>query len=142
MKVITATIRLHIPAGQALPKPPLASMVAQKGVNIGLFCKDFNAKTSGITLGTPLPTVITVFADKSYSFITKSPTMTFLIKQAANITSGVAHKRLGFVGKITKSQVTQIASVKSSDSNAYNQFGMERMVEGSAKSMGIEVVEG
>lgn len=139
MKTISSAIRLHIPAGQAAPKPPLASVLAQRGVNIGLFCKDFNAQTANAGLGTPLVVDVTIFSDKTYKFTAGAPTMTHLIKNALGIKSGAKDKRSGFVGKLTNEHIEKIIDAKMSGTNSYTREGVLNMIAGTAKSMGVEI---
>jgi large subunit ribosomal protein L11 len=141
-KKITGYIKLQIPAGKANPSPPVGPALGQRGVNIMEFCKAFNAATQGVEPGSPIPVVITVYADKSFSFVTKTPPVSYYIKKAAKVQKGSKETRKGpFVGKITLSQINEIAKVKMQDLNAIDIEGAARMIKGSAESMGIEVVE-
>ncbi len=142
-KKIDGYIKLQIAAGKANPSPPVGPALGQKGVNIMEFCKAFNAATQKMEPGTPVPVVITVYSDRSFTFITKLPPVSFYVMKAANLQSGSKTPgRGGFVGKIKKSQVKQIAEQKMPDLNANDIEGAMNMIAGSARSMGIEVVEG
>jgi len=141
-KEITGYINLIIPAGKANPSPPIGPALGQHGVNIMEFCKAFNAKTGDMEAGTPIPVVITVYKDKSFTFITKMPPNTHFIKKAAKITSASKNPgRDAPVAKITKKQIREIAEVKMVDMNAASVDAAMKTLEGSARSMGIEVVE-
>lgn len=139
-KQITGTIKLQIPAGQANPAPPVGPALGQRGVNIMEFCKAFNAKTKGQE-GMVIPVLITVFSDRSFTFITKSPPATALLKQASGIAKGSPHPSKESVGSVTKAQVMEIAKTKMIDLNAYDINAAMRIIEGSAKSIGIKVVD-
>ena len=142
-KKITGYIKLQVKAGQANPSPPIGPALGQRGVNIMEFCKAFNAKTDAMEKGTPIPTVITVYADRSFSFITKTPPASFLIKQAAGLKSGSTTPGKGAaVAKIKQSQIRSIAEVKMPDLNANSIEMAMKTIEGSARAMGLEVVEG
>ena len=138
-KKITGMIKLQIPAGQANPAPPVGPALGQHGVNIMAFCKEFNAKTKDQP-GMIIPVVITVFADKSFTFITKSPPASVLLKKAAGITAGSKEPNKEKVGKVTRKQVLEIVKIKLKDMNATNEEAAFRIVSGTARSMGIEVV--
>ena len=138
-KKITGQIKLQIPAGQANPAPPVGPALGQHGVNIMAFCKEFNAKTKD-EAGMVIPVVITVYQDKSFTFITKSPPASVLLKKAAGIASGSKTPNKEKVGKVTKQQVEEIAKTKLPDLNAADLPAAVRVVEGTARSMGIEVV--
>ncbi|PLX30183.1 MAG: 50S ribosomal protein L11 [Alphaproteobacteria bacterium] len=140
-KKIQGYINLIIPAGKANPSPPIGPALGQQGVNIMEFCKGFNAATGNEEPGTPLPTVITVYADRTFSFITKKPPASYLIKQAIKLNKGSQAPGRLFVGQITKAQVLDIAEKKKDDLNAADIDAAGRMIEGSARSMGVEVVE-
>jgi large subunit ribosomal protein L11 len=140
-KKIVGYIKLQVPAGKANPSPPVGPALGQRGLNIMEFCKAFNAQTQKVEPGLPLPVVITAFADKSFSFIIKTPPTTVLIKKAAGIESGSPRPHTDKVGKITRAQAEEIARVKMPDLNAANLEAAVRSVAGSARSMGI-VVEG
>ncbi|PIP79288.1 MAG: 50S ribosomal protein L11 [Ignavibacteria bacterium CG22_combo_CG10-13_8_21_14_all_37_15] len=137
-KKITGYIKLQIPAGKANPSPPVGPALGQKGVNIMEFCKQFNAKTSGQE-GLIIPVVITVFSDKSFTFITKTPPAAVLLKKAAKIEKGSAESNKIKVGKVAKSQVEEIAKLKMPDLNANDVEHAISMVAGTARSMGITV---
>jgi large subunit ribosomal protein L11 len=141
-KKITGYIKLQVPAGKANPSPPIGPALGQRGVNIMEFCKAFNAQTGDQEPGTPLPTVITVYADRSFSFETKSPPATYFIKKAANLKSGSKEPGKAVAGKIKRSQLAEIATAKMKDLNATDIESATRIIEGSARSMGLEVVEG
>ncbi|WNO53138.1 50S ribosomal protein L11 [Stakelama saccharophila] len=141
-KKITGYIKLQVPAGTANPSPPIGPALGQRGVNIMEFCKAFNAATGDLEKGAPIPTVITVYADRSFSFTTKTPPATFLIKKAANIKSGAKEPGKNTIGKIKRSALQQIAETKMKDLNANDMDAATRIIEGSAKAMGLEVVEG
>ncbi len=142
-KKITGYIKLQVKAGAANPSPPIGPALGQRGVNIMEFCKAFNAKTAELEKGTPIPTVITVFADRSFSFVTKTPPASFLIKQAAGLKAGATTPGKGAsAGKIKQSQLRSIAETKMSDLNANSIEMAMKTIEGSARSMGLEVVEG
>jgi large subunit ribosomal protein L11 len=138
-KKVTGQIKLQIPAGQANPAPPVGPALGQHGVNIMGFCKEFNAKTKDAG-GMIIPVVITVYQDKSFTFITKSPPASALLKKAAGIASGSKVPNKDKVGKVTKKQVLEIVKIKMSDMNANNEEAACRIVAGTARSMGIEVV--
>jgi large subunit ribosomal protein L11 len=142
-KKITGYVKLQVKAGMANPSPPIGPALGQRGVNIMEFCKQFNAKTDGIEKGTPIPTVITVFADRSFSFITKLPPASYLLKQAAGLKSGGTTPGKGAaVAKIKQSQIREIAEKKMPDLNANSIEMAMKTIEGSARAMGLEVVEG
>jgi large subunit ribosomal protein L11 len=137
-KKITGYIKLQIPGGKANPSPPVGPALGQHGVNIMEFCKAFNAKTQADD-GTIIPVVITVYADKSFSFITKTPPVPVLIKKALGITSGSGVPNKNKVGKLTKEQVKEIAQKKMPDLNAASLEAAMNTVEGTARSMGVEI---
>jgi large subunit ribosomal protein L11 len=141
-KKIAGYIKLQVPAGAANPSPPIGPALGQRGVNIMEFCKAFNAATNDLEKSMPIPTVITVFADKSFTFITKSPPATFLIKKAANLKSGSKEPGKVSAGKIARSKLTEIAQLKMADLNANDLDAATKIIEGSARAMGLEVVEG
>ena len=141
-KKITGYIKLQVPAGKANPSPPIGPALGQRGVNIMDFCKAFNAQTGDFEVGTPLPTIITVYADRSFSFVTKTPPATYLIKKALNLKSGSKEPGKASAGTIKRSQLAQIAEVKMKDLNANDIDSATRIIEGSARAMGLEVVEG
>ncbi|MBC7533606.1 MAG: 50S ribosomal protein L11 [Oligoflexus sp.] len=137
-KKIVGFIKLQIPAGKANPAPPIGPALGQRGVNIMAFCKEFNAKTTK-QVGSILPTVITVFADKSFSFITKSPPASDLLKKAAKLESGSKTPGTAVAGSVTLAQVKEIAKTKMEDLNAYEEDAAVKIILGSARSMGLEV---
>ena len=141
-KKITGYIKLQVPAGSANPSPPIGPALGQRGVNIMEFCKAFNASTQELETGMPIPTVITVYADRSFTFVTKTPPASFLIKKAANLKSGSKEPGKASAGKITRSKVAEIATAKMKDLNANDIEAATRIIEGSARAMGLEVVEG
>jgi large subunit ribosomal protein L11 len=140
-KEVTAYIKLQVKAGEANPSPPVGPALGQQGVNIMEFCKAFNAKTSDIEKGLPIPVVISVYGDKSFTFITKTPPASILLKKAAGITSGSAVPNKTKVGTVTLAQVEEIAKTKMEDLNATNLETAVKIISGSARSMGL-VVEG
>ena len=137
-KEVMGQIKLQIPAGQATPSPPVGPALGQHGVNIMEFCKAFNAKTQGQE-GSIIPVIIEVFKDRSFSFITKSPPASAMLKQAAGIAKGSSNPSKEFVGTVTQEQVKEIAKVKMEDLNAEDIEAAMRIVSGSAKSMGLKV---
>jgi len=139
-KKIKAVIKLQIPAGKANPAPPVGPALGQHGVNIMAFCKEYNARTSS-QVGTIIPVEITVYQDQSFTFITKTPPATDLLKKAAGIEKGSGEPGREVVGQVTRQQVREIAELKMKDLNALDTEGAERMIEGSARSLGIEVVD-
>ncbi|MEK6638012.1 MAG: 50S ribosomal protein L11 [Pseudomonadota bacterium] len=141
-KKITGYIKLQVPAGAANPSPPIGPALGQRGVNIMEFCKAFNAATADLEKSMPIPTIITVFADKSFSFITKTPPATFLIKKALGLKSGSKEPGKASAGKITRAQLNDIAEIKMKDLNANDLASASKIIEGSARAMGLEVVEG
>ena len=140
-KKVTAEIRLQIPAGAANPAPPVGPALGQAGVNIMEFCKQFNAATQS-QAGMVIPVVITVYQDRSFTFITKSPPASILIKKAAGLASGSKLPGREKAGKITRSQIKQIVQTKGKDINAHSEAAAMRIIEGTARSMGIEVIDG
>jgi len=141
-KKITGYIKLQVPAGIANPSPPIGPALGQRGVNIMEFCKAFNASTQELEKGAPIPTVITVYADRSFSFATKTPPASFLLKKAAKLKSGSKEPGKVSAGTIRRSQVAQIAEAKMTDLNANDIEAATRIIEGSARAMGLQVVEG
>jgi large subunit ribosomal protein L11 len=137
-KKVTGIIKLQIPAGQANPAPPVGPALGQQGVNIMAFCKEFNAATQK-EAGMIIPVVITVYQDKSFTFVTKSPPAASLLKKAAGIAKGSGVPNRDKVGKVTRQQLLEIVKVKAKDLNADNEDHAIRMVAGTARSMGIEV---
>jgi large subunit ribosomal protein L11 len=141
-KKIEGYIKLQVPAGSATPSPPIGPALGQRGVNIMEFCKAFNASTQEMDKGMPIPTVITVYADRSFSFVTKTPPASFLIKKAANLKSGSKEPGKVSAGTIKRSQLAEIATTKMADLNANDIEQATKIIEGSARSMGLQVVEG
>ncbi|WP_120716486.1 50S ribosomal protein L11 [Tsuneonella amylolytica] len=141
-KKIDGYIKLQVPAGTANPSPPIGPALGQRGVNIMEFCKAFNAATGDMDKGMPIPTVITVYADRSFTFVTKTPPASFLIKRAANLKSGSKEPGKVTAGTIARSKLAEIAETKMADLNANDIEMATRIIEGSARSMGLEVVEG
>ena len=138
-KKVIAEIKLQIPAGQANPSPPVGPALGQHGVNIMEFCKSFNAQTKGQE-GAIVPVVVTIFTDRSFSFITKSPPAPILLKKAAGIAKGSAEPNRNRVGQVTREQIREIAQLKVKDLNSYDLDAAMKTIEGTARSMGIEVV--
>ncbi len=138
-KKIIGYIKLQVPAGKANPSPPIGPALGQRGLNIMEFCKAFNAQTQGMEPGMPLPVVITAYADKSFTFVMKTPPASILIKKAAKIETGSARPHTDKVGKITRAQAEQIAKLKMPDLTAADLEAAVRTIAGSARSMGIEV---
>jgi large subunit ribosomal protein L11 len=140
-KKVTGIVRLQVPAGAANPAPPIGPALGSQGVNIMAFCKEFNAATQAQS-GMIIPVVITVYADRSFTFVLKSPPAAVLLKKAAGIQKGSGKPNSAKVGKVTKSQIMEIVKVKAADLNAIDEEHAARMIEGTARSMGIDVVEG
>ena len=141
-KKIEAYIKLQVPAGSANPSPPIGPALGQRGVNIMEFCKAFNAKTQEMEKGVPLPTVITVYADRSFTFVTKTPPASYLIKKAAGLKSGSKEPGKISAGTIKRSALSEIAQTKMADLNANDIEAATKIMEGSARAMGLQVVEG
>ena len=142
-KKIQAYVKLQVPATKANPSPPIGPALGQQGVNIMEFCKQFNARTQKMEPGMPIPVVITVFQDRSFTFITKTPPNTYFLKKAAGITKGTTTPGKGAaVGRVTMAQLHEIAATKMKDMNANDADAAVRMLAGSARSMGLTVVEG
>ena len=141
-KKIEGYIKLQVSAGSATPSPPIGPALGQRGVNIMEFCKQFNAATQEIEKSTPLPTIITVYADRSFTFVTKTPPASYLIKKAANLKSGSKEPGKVSAGTIKRSQLAEIAQTKFADLNANDIDQATKIIEGSARSMGLTVVEG
>ena len=141
-KKVIGFIKLQVPAGKANPSPPIGPALGERGLNIMEFCKAFNAQTQDMEKGAPLPTIITVYADRSFSFETKTPPATFLIKKALNLKSGSKEPGKVSAGKIKRSQLAEIAEAKMKDLNANDIDAATKIIEGSARAMGLEVVEG
>ena len=140
-KKILGYIKLQVPAGAATPSPPIGPALGQRGVNIMGFCKEFNARTEKEVRGTPLPTIITVYQDKSFSFITKTPPASHFLKEAAGIQTGAHTTGRETVGQVTRTQLREIAQKKMKDLNANDIDAAARIIEGSARAMGLNVVE-
>ena len=140
-KKVQGYVKLQVPAGSANPSPPIGPALGQRGVNIMGFCKEFNARTENVQKGTPLPTVITVYQDKSFTFVTKTPPATFYLKEAAGIQSGAKLTGRETVGQVTRTQLREIAEKKMKDLNANDIEAAARIIEGSARAMGLRVVE-
>ena len=138
-KKITGYVKLQVPAGSANPSPPIGPALGQRGLNIMEFCKAFNAQTQQLEKGSPIPVVITVFEDRSFTFITKTPPAAVLIKEAAGIEKGSGEPNREKVAKITPAQVRQIAETKMEDLNANDLDQASKIIEGTARSMGVEV---
>jgi large subunit ribosomal protein L11 len=139
-KKIKAIVKLQIPAGKANPAPPVGPALGQHGVNIMAFCKEYNTRTAS-QVGTIIPVEITVYQDQSFTFITKTPPATDLLKKAAGVEKGSSEPGRVVAGQVTRQQVREIAELKMKDLNALDIEGAERMVEGSARSLGIKVVD-
>ncbi|PKM42159.1 MAG: 50S ribosomal protein L11 [Gammaproteobacteria bacterium HGW-Gammaproteobacteria-1] len=137
-KKIDAYIKLQVKAGQANPSPPVGPALGQRGVNIMEFCKAFNAQTQGVEPGLPIPVVITVYSDRSFTFVTKTPPASILLKKAAGITSGSKVPNRDKVGKVSRAQLEEIAKTKMADLTAADMDAAVRTIAGSARSMGIE----
>jgi len=137
-KKVSAYIKLQVPAGQANPSPPVGPALGQHGVNIMEFCKAFNSKTQSMENGMPIPVVVTVYADRSFSFITKTPPAAVLLKKAAGVAKGSGEPNLTKVGKVTREQLEEIARVKEPDITAADMDAAVRTIAGSARSMGIK----
>ncbi len=139
-KKVVAVIKLQLPAGKATPAPPVGPALGQHGVNIMAFCKDYNARTASMA-GSIIPVEITVYSDRSFTYVLKTPPASDLLKKAAGIDKGSPEPNRIKVGKVTREQIRQIAETKMKDLNAYDIEAAMRMIEGSARSMGIEVVD-
>ncbi len=138
-KKITAYVKLQVPAGSANPSPPIGPALGQHGLNIMEFCKQFNAQTQKVEKGLPLPVIITVYSDKSFTFILKTPPATVLIKKAIGIEKGSSVANKNKVGKITRKQLEEIAKVKMPDLNCHDLDAAVRIIAGSARQMGVDV---
>jgi len=138
-KKISAYIKLQVPAGSANPSPPVGPALGQHGVNIMEFCKSFNAQTSQLEKGLPVPVVISVFSDKSFTFITKTSPASILLKKAAGIKKGSAIPNMDKVGTVTRAQLEEIATIKMADLNANDMDAAVKIIAGSARSMGLNV---
>ena len=139
-KKIKGYVRLQVPAGSANPSPPIGPALGQAGLNIMEFCKAFNAETQNMEKGMPIPVVITAYQDSTFDFITKTPPASFFLKKAAKLQKGSGEPNRNIVGKVTMAQIREIAAVKMVDLNANDVDGACKMIKGSARSMGIEVV--
>ena len=140
-KKVTGFLKLQVPAGAANPSPPIGPALGQRGLNIMEFCKAFNAQTQKLEKGAPIPVVITIYGDRSFTFEMKTPPVAYFLKKAASIESGAKAPGRDKVGKVTKAQVKEIAEQKMKDLNCSTVDAAMRMIEGSARSMGIEVGE-
>jgi large subunit ribosomal protein L11 len=138
-KKVQAYIKLQVAAGKANPSPPVGPALGQHGVNIMEFCKAFNAQTQSMEVGMPLPVVITVYSDRSFTFVTKTPPATYLLKKAAGITSGSSNPNTNKVGKVNRQQLEEIARLKMPDLTAADMDAAVRTIAGSARSAGLEV---
>jgi len=139
-KKIAAVVKLHVPAGRASPAPPVGTALGQHGINIMAFCKDYNSRTAS-QVGQIVPVEITIYADRSFTFVTKTPPASDLLKKAAGIEKGSGDPFEEKVGKVTRRQIREIAELKMSDLNAIDPAGAERIIEGTARSMGLVVEE-
>ena len=139
-KKVQAYVKLQVAAGMANPSPPVGPALGQQGVNIMEFCKAFNARTESLEKGLPIPVVITVYADRSFTFVTKTPPAAVLLKKAAGIKSGSGKPNKDKVGKVTVAQVEEIAKIKMKDLNASSLETAVSIIKGTARSMGIEVI--
>src|SRR3569623_2104441 len=141
-KKIVGYVKLQIPAGKANPSPPVGPALGQRGLNIMAFCKEFNAATQQLEAGMPIPVVITAFSDRSFTFVTKTPPVSYYLKTAAKIDKGSQTPGRGSAGQVTMTQVREIAKQKMADLNAHDIDAAAEMFRGSARSMGLQVVEG
>ncbi len=140
-KKITGYVKLQVSAGKANPSPPIGPALGQRGLNIMEFCKAFNAQSQGIEPGTPIPVVITAYADRTFSFIMKTPPASHFLKKAAGLNKGSQAPGRGTVGQVTWNQIREIAEKKMADLNAHDLNAASQMIAGSARSMGLEIVE-
>ena len=140
-KKVVAMVKLQLPAGQATPSPPVGPALGQHGVNIMEFCKAYNERTKSQE-GSVIPVLITIFSDRSFTFITKTPPVSYLLKKAVKLAKGANAPKKETVGAVTKAQIQEIAQLKMVDLNAKDLAGAMRIVEGSARSMGLEIAEG
>ena len=138
-KKVTGLLKLQVPAGAANPAPPIVPALGQRGLNIMEFCKAFNAQTQKMEKGMPIPVTITIYQDRSFTFELRTPPVSYFLKKAAKIEKGSGTTGLGFVGQVTKAQIKEIAQQKMKDLNCDTVEAASRMIEGSARSMGIEV---
>jgi large subunit ribosomal protein L11 len=139
-KKITGYVKLQVPAGKANPSPPIGPALGQRGLNIMEFCKAFNAQTQNMEPGMPIPVVISVYADKTFSFVTKTPPNSYFLKKAASVAKGSQSPGRGTVGEVTMAQIREIAKAKMADLNAHDLEAACQMIIGSARSMGLQVV--
>jgi large subunit ribosomal protein L11 len=139
-KKVAGQLKLQVPAGSATPSPPIGPALGQRGINIMEFCKAFNAQSQEMEKGSPIPVVITYYQDKSFTFVMKTPPVSYFLKKAANLKSGSKEPGKAKVGSISRDKVREIATAKMKDLNANDVEAAVRMVEGSARSMGLEVV--
>ncbi|MGQ9371859.1 50S ribosomal protein L11 [Azospirillum sp. ST 5-10] len=139
-KKVVGYIKLQVPAGKANPSPPIGPALGQRGLNIMEFCKAFNAKTQDLEVGMPIPVVITAYGDRTFTFVTKTPPVTYFLKKASGVAKGTQTPGKGTVGSITMEQIREIAQKKMADLNANDVEAASRMIVGSARSMGLEVV--
>jgi len=139
-KKVAGYLKLQVAAGSATPSPPIGPALGQRGINIMEFCKAFNAQSQDMEKGSPVPVVITYYQDKSFTFVMKTPPVSYFLKKAANLKSGSKTPGRGSAGSVTRDQVREIAEAKMKDLNAIDIDGAVKMVEGSARSMGLEVV--
>ena len=139
-KKITGYVKLQVPAGAANPSPPIGPALGQRGLNIMEFCKAFNARTAQMEKGTPIPVIITAYQDRSFTFEMKQPPVSYFLKKASGVTSGAKTTGRGFVGKVNRDQIKEIAEKKMPDLNCSTVEAAMAMIEGSARSMGLEVV--
>ena len=140
-KKVAGFLKLQVPAGAANPSPPIGPALGQRGINIMEFCKAFNAQSQEMEKGAPIPVLITYYQDKSFTFQMKTPPVSFFLKKAAKVKKGAQTAGRGTVGSVTRSQVREIAEQKMVDLNAFDVDGAMKMIEGSARSMGLEVVD-
>ena len=140
-KKVQGYLKLQVPAGSATPSPPIGPALGQRGLNIMSFCKEFNAQSQDLEKGAPCPTVITYYTDKSFTFQIKTPPVTHFLKKAVNLKAGSKMPGRDSAGQVTRAQLREIAEAKMKDLNADNVEAAAKMVEGSARSMGLEVVE-
>jgi large subunit ribosomal protein L11 len=140
-KKIVGYIKLQVPAGKANPSPPIGPALGQRGLNIMEFCKAFNAQTQGLEPGMPIPVVITAYTDRTFTFVTKTPPITYFLKKASGVAKGTSTPGKGTVGQVTMAQIREIAEKKMVDLNANDVEAAASMIVGSARSMGLKVVE-
>src|SRR5690554_6433469 len=140
-KKVAGQLKLQVPAGSATPSPPIGPALGQRGINIMEFCKAFNAQSQEMEKGSPIPVVITYYQDKSFTFTMKTPPVSYFLKKEAKLSSGAKEPGKQTIGKISRDKVRKIAEAKMADLNAYDVDAAMRMLEGSARTMGLEVVE-